>query len=137
MGSVSSKSKKKKGKNLKGKNLLDFVPVRICKWSRQENKKELIRILKPRFDTKLGKRLGDKMNLKETYNINLDEYGTSVWRLMDGVLSVREIGEMLSTQYGETVEPLYPRLAAFLRILEANNAIELRQKRIKKKLKKI
>jgi hypothetical protein len=131
MGITSSKSEKKKGKNLKGKNLLDFVPVRICKWSHQEEKKELIRILKPRFDTKLGKRMGNRMNLKETYNINL------VWRLIDGELSVREIGEILITQFGETVEPLYPRLAAFLRILEANNAVELRQKRIKKKLKRI
>jgi hypothetical protein len=137
MGITSSKSEKKKGKNLKGKNLLDFVPVRICKWSHQEEKKELIRILKPRFDTKLGKRMGNRMNLKETYNINLDEYGTTVWRLIDGELSVREIGEILITQFGETVEPLYPRLAAFLRILEANNAVELRQKRIKKKLKRI
>lgn len=131
------KSKKKDKKYLKGKNLLDFIPVRKLEWSSQEKNKDQLRILKPRFDTKLGKRMGKRLNLKETYNINLDDYGTAVWRLMDGKLTVREIGEMLKTQFGESVEPLYPRLAAFLRILETNEAMELTLKRVKKRIKKV
>ena len=137
MGSNSSTSRKKNRNKLKGKNLLNFVPIRKYKWSRQEKNKELVRILKPRFDSKLGKRFGNKFNIKETYNINLDEYGTAVWRLIDGKQTVHEIGEMLKTEFGDSVEPLYPRLAAFLRILEANSAIELTPKRVKKKLKKV
>lgn len=131
------KSKKKDKKYLKGKNLLDFIPVRKLEWSSQEKNKDQLRILKPRFGTKLGKRMGKRLNLKETYNINLDDYGTAVWRLMDGKLTVREIGEMLKTQFGESVEPLYPRLAAFLRILETNEAMELTLKRVKKRIKKV
>ncbi|WP_455392153.1 PqqD family protein [[Eubacterium] cellulosolvens] len=136
-----NKRKKPNGSNIsnlkkkKGLNLLDLIPVRSYKWTRQKENKDLIRILKPRFDSKLGKRLGDKFKLNETYNINLDEYGTAVWRLCDGKLTVREIGEILKTQFADDVEPLYPRLAAFLRILESQHAIEFNMKRAKKKLK--
>ena len=137
MGRNSSKIRKKEQKQPKGRNLLDLVPVRKCKWSRQEKNKDNVRILKPRFDSKLGKRIGRKFNIKETYNINLDEYGTAVWRLMDGKQTVREIGEILKTQFGDSVEPLYPRLAAFLKILESNNVMILETKRPKKKLKKV
>ena len=52
------------------------------------------------------------------FNVNLDQYGTAVWRLFDGKLTVREIGEILKTRFGDTVEPLYARLAAFLKILK-------------------
>ena len=138
--SGKSKIKAYKIKSLKGKNLLTLVPVRTCKWSRQESNKELVRILKPRFDSRIGKKFGKKFDIKETYNINLDEYGTAVWRLMDGKLSVGELAEMLKTQFGASVEPLYPRLAAFLRILESNQLIifEQKPKKIlkKKKLKR-
>ncbi len=136
MGSKTHKTIKKDKKKLKGKNLLDFIPVRTCKWAKQKKNEELVRILKPRFDSKFGEKIGKRMKLKETYNINLDEYGTAVWRLLDGKLTVREIGEMLETQFGDSVQPLYPRLAAFLRILESNNVIELKPKRPKKKIKK-
>ena len=120
----------------KDDNLLDMIPVRNCKWTRQEENKELVRIVKPRFDTKLGKSIGKKLKLKPTFNVNLDEYGTAVWRLFDGKLTVREIGEILRTQFGDTVEPLYERLAAFLKILKTNELIILQKNPAKIKHKK-
>lgn len=134
---ASSKSKSKPGvKKSKQKiNLLTLIPVRKSKWSRQKTNRDLVRILKPRFDTVLGKRVGNRLKLKETFNINLDEYGTAVWRLIDGKLTVKEIGEILKTQFDADVEPLYPRLAAFLRILEGQKVIEFEKKRAKKTLK--
>jgi len=125
-GKVSAKSKKEM-------NLLEMIPIRNCKWTRQKNDQQLIRILKPRFDTKFGKKIGKKLKIKNNYNINLDEYGTAVWRLCDGKLTVHEIGEHLRAQFGDDVEPLYPRLAAFLRILKSNDVIILR---LRSKIKK-
>ena len=116
-------------------NLLTLIPVRKSKWSRQKANPDLVRILKPRFDTALGKRVGKRLKVKETFNINLDEYGTAVWRLIDGELTVKEIGEVLKTQFDTDVEPLYPRLAAFLRILEGQKVIEFEKRRAKKILK--
>ena len=135
---MDSSNQSVKGKKHKSaKNLLTLIPIRTCKWSRQKKNPKLIRILKPRFDTRFGKKFGKRFNIKSTYNVNLDEYGTAVWWLMDGKQTVREIGEILMTQFGDSVEPLYPRLAAFLRILESNNLIILKTKRPKKKIKKV
>jgi hypothetical protein len=129
MPNSSNGSKRKATKAKKARNLLKLTPVRNCKWTTQ--KKNPIRILKPRFDTKIGKKLGNRLKLKPTFNINLDEYGTAVWRLCDGKLTVEEIGEILKTQFAQDVEPLYPRLAAFLRILEANEVLKIGAKKRK------
>jgi hypothetical protein len=134
-GKRMSKSRARKSK--KQINLLTLIPVRVCKWSRQKANPEQIRILKPRFDTGLGKRIGKRFTKKDTFNINLDEYGTAVWRLIDGKLTVNEIGEILRTQFSADVEPLYPRLASFLRILEGQKVIEFKKKIPKKTLKSI
>ena len=133
----SKKAKVKKAKRVKIKNLLLLIPIRNCEWLCKADNKELIRLLKPRFDTKIGSRVGNKLKLKPTYNINLDEYGTAVWRLCDGKLTVKEIGEILKTQFGESVEPLYLRLGEFLRILESNDLIIMKSKRVRKKRKVI
>ena len=113
-----------------------MIPEHTCDWSYQQKNTELVRILKPRFDTQLGKRIGKKLKVKETYNINLDEYGTAVWRTIDGKLTVGELGELLQTQFGDKVEPLYPRLAEFLRILESQNIIVIKPKKLKRTHKK-
>jgi hypothetical protein len=133
----SKNTSKTKPRDRKGKNLLDFIPVRDCKWTRQKDRPELVRLLKPRFDTKLGERIGKKMKLKKTFNINLDEYGTAVWRLCDGKLTVREVGEALKIQFGEEIEPLYQRLAGFLVLLEGQESIIFKPKPKAKKIKRI
>ena len=136
--SVGGRKGVKRTTKKKESNLLDMVPTRTCEWTRQKEHPELVRILKARFDTKFGEHLGKKLNLDKTYNINLDEYGTAVWRLCDGKMTVRDIGEILKTQFNEEIEPLYPRLAAFLKVLKSNDTIELttgmKSKNIKRKL---
>ncbi len=131
--SNANRKKTRRAQNKMQNNLLDYIPVRNCDWGWQEKNNKLIRIIKLRFDTKFGKKVGNKLKIKPTYNINLDEYGTAIWRLCDGKLTVREIGEMLKTQFGSDVEPLYPRLAEFLRILKINKLILLEYKPAQKK----
>jgi len=131
---VKGKDKSKSNKQI---NLLNLIPVALYKWEYQEEKPDRVSILKPRFDTKLGKRLGKKFTKKETFKITLDDYGTAVWRTIDGKLTVGELGEHLRTQFGDSVEPVYPRLAEFLRTLEGQKAIEFKKKLPKKKIKKI
>ena len=135
-GISAAKNEKIKKNKKKQVNLLDMIPEHTCDWSYQQKNTELVRILKPRFDTQLGKRIGKKLKVKETYNINLDEYGTAVWRTIDGKLTVGELGELLQTQFGDKVEPLYPRLAEFLRILESQNIIVIKPKKLKRTHKK-
>jgi hypothetical protein len=135
---MSGRKKSKKGpKNKENPNLLDMIPVRNCKWTRQKDDKTRVRILKPRFKSQLGARFGKKLSVKESINVNLDDYGTAVWRIIDGKQTVREIADILKTQFGDEVEPLYPRLGEFIRILESNDFITFEQtSSIEKKKKK-
>jgi hypothetical protein len=128
MGSKTKKGTGAKARKNKQINLLELIPIRDSKWTHQENNKELIRLLRPRFKTPLGKRIGSRLNPKPTYNIHLDEFGTAVWKLCNGKLSVGEIGDIIKIQFGESVEPLYPRLAEFFRILELNKLIKFKPK---------
>jgi hypothetical protein len=133
---INSKiGKGKKTKKSKIKNLLLLIPERNCEWKFKSDNKELIRLFKPKFETNLGNRIGKKLKIKPNLKVNLDEYGTTVWRLCDGKLTVKEIAEILKTQFGESVEPLYPRLGEFFRILESNDLIIMKSKRVKKKRK--
>jgi len=68
--SKHGKSKKPSGSKNKAekvKNLLILIPVRNCKWTRKPENKELIRLFKPKFKSKLGKRVGKKLDIKPTY----------------------------------------------------------------------
>lgn len=58
-------------------------------------------------------------------NIELDEYGSYVFLQIDGIRSVKEIGQYLENEFGENVNPLYERLLMFLNHIEVNcNYIE-------------
>lgn len=59
-------------------------------------------------------------------HIHLDENGSFAWLLIDGKRSILDIGEPVKEHFGEAAEPLYPRLAQFFKILEANKFIELK-----------
>jgi hypothetical protein len=57
--------------------------------------------------------------------MDLDEIGSSVWNMFDGKSSLLEIGKKLSSKFGDRVEPLYPRLAQFVKILYSRGYIGL------------
>jgi hypothetical protein len=105
-------------------NLLKMKPVRTRKWKPNPKDKDLVSIIIPRFNTDLGKKLGRMFKINQTYNVNLEKYGSSVWRLCNGEATVKEIGEVLREQYGEDVEPLYERLSYYLTLLEKNKLIK-------------
>ena len=105
-------------------NLLNLVPVRNIEWERNED--GLVVLLKPKFKHPfLMKHLLPRMK-KPHYKIRLDDVGTFIWELIDGSLTVRELAKSLKDKFGETVEPLYDRLAPFLQSLERNRFIYYR-----------
>lgn len=122
-------------------NLLKMKPVRLYKWKPQDTDSALVAISMPRFNSKFGKKLGRIFNIKPTYNVNLEKYGSAVWRLCNGNVTVKEIGEVLQEQYGDEVEPLYGRLSYYLTLLEKNKLIKyekyvITQKPVKRRAKK-
>ena len=60
----------------------------------------------------------------EVSNIDLDEFGSFVWLSIDGKNTVFDIGGKVKEEFGEDVEPLYPRLIQFLNVLKEVKYIE-------------
>ena len=57
--------------------------------------------------------------------ITLDEISSEVFTQIDGIKTVKEIGECLEAKFGDKVNPLYERLLVFLNHIYVNcNYIE-------------
>lgn len=52
--------------------------------------------------------------------VKFDEYSSEVFMQIDGNKTVKEIGEILDTKYGEKIYPLYERLLVFLNHIDVN-----------------
>lgn len=55
--------------------------------------------------------------------IHLDEKGSFIWPLLDGERNLIAIGEKMNTAFGEQCNPLYERLAEYIRILDSYQLI--------------
>ena len=106
--------------SVKGENLLDLKPMRTRKWKRGER----VTILVPKTKTVLGKHFCDALGIKPTYKVNLDEYGSAIWKMCDGKTTVREMGKRLKKEFGERIEPVYDRLGTFIRIMRNEELIK-------------
>jgi len=93
-------------------NYLETTPNR--KYEHELLDDGIIHVLVPRFtDRILGKYLQPK--LKSPYiRANLDEFGSATWLLMDGKTKVDSIADKLTEQFGESIQPVHPRLTFFL-----------------------
>ncbi len=65
--------------------------------------------------------------LADTGRVNiLNEVGTRIWELMDGKRTVRELAEVLASEFEVTREAALEDTRAFVQELVARNAVELR-----------
>jgi len=61
-----------------------------------------------------------KFRIPKYKNTHLDEYGSCVFLLIDGMKTVKDIGEILEAKYGDKAQPLYERLLLFLNHIDVN-----------------
>jgi hypothetical protein len=87
---------------------------------------EQITLIIPR-DTKFERLIRKFYKIPEQYQVDLDAFGSKVWVSIDDHKNVYEIGEQLKQSFGAQVEPLYPRLITFLKILLNNKFIRLQK----------
>lgn len=140
-----SKTSARKRAKRKTRNLLDMVPIRNPEYPFVMHSPEhadllhdksmdkaddldlhprmLITIAVPRFRGRLGRGFMKAFGIKPNINVNLDSYGSAVFRKIDGKRSVREIGAEIGVEFGSKIDPLYGRLAHFLEILEKNELL--------------
>ena len=61
-------------------------------------------------------------------HIRLDEYGSFLWKQIDGTRTVGDLALEMKAQFGDGAEPLYNRLVKYMQILRNNRFILFRGK---------
>lgn len=104
-------------------NLLDCTPIREpdLKWTENENGTITLHRVHTSFIDRLIHTVTRKP-LRQTH-ITLEEFGTFLWKNMDGRKTLRELANMVKEEFGEKAEPLYPRLEKYMVSLKQNRLI--------------
>jgi hypothetical protein len=106
-------------------NLLELVPIQNISW--EKNEEGLVSLLKPKIQIPfLAKRLLHRMK-RPYYKVNLDEIGSHFWEHCDGRNSIERIAALQKLKFGEKIEPVYERLGKFLKVLEHNKFVTIKQ----------
>lgn len=111
------------------KNFMDFIPV--CNpdyaWDADKKGKVTVHVVNKGFYNWIAQKLFKKPRIS---HIALDEYGSFVWKQMDGQRNVYEISKLVSAQFGKDAEPVVERLVKYIQILYQNKFIGyVRQKK--------
>jgi hypothetical protein len=105
------------------RNLLELRPVRLME-HRIEG--DLVVVQVPRFRSRWMGWFQRRLK-KPCFQLHLDKIGSSVWLACDGESTVGDIGKRLKDRFGEEIEPLWDRLALFIRQMRSGKLIELRE----------
>ena len=103
-------------------NYLDYIPKQNVLFPYRENEKGNVEIV--RKNRGLFNRIAQLFfrRPKVSY-IELDVFGSFIWKQIDGKKDVYEIGKLVKAKFGQEAEPLYERLTEFLHILRSNEFI--------------
>lgn len=106
-------------------NYLEKIPVlnESVGWSKDEDGMVTLELENKGVFNKIAQKLLKKPRVSY---IHLDENGSFVWQQIDGEKDVLKIGEAVHEHFGEKAEPLYERLAQFIKILETYRFITLK-----------
>lgn len=112
-------------KNKKDENFLEVVPVRNpeINFTTDDNGIVTLEIENKGLTNRVFQKLLKKPKI--TY-IHMEELGSFVWQIIDGESNVLALGEKVKEKFGDKAEPLYDRLAQYIKILESYNFISLK-----------
>ena len=107
-------------------NFLDIVFSRSMdlKWETNSEGIVTIFIKNSGLWNRLAQKLFHRANVSK---LTLDVLGSFIWMKIDGNKDVYSIGHDLKEEFGNSAEPLYERLTAFMKQLERNGLIERKQ----------
>lgn len=72
----------------------------------------------------IANRIAQKLLKKPRVSyIHLEEFGSFIWLSIDGKRDITAIGELVREKFGEKAEPLYERLAQYIKTLHTNGFI--------------
>lgn len=104
------------------KNALLMVPKRNKNVYWEDSDKILLKI---RRDGSIHKIMNKIFKSPLSPTVELDEIGSYVWKMCDGVLNLHDISEKMQDKFGDKIEPVYDRLLQYIGILKNNNFIKL------------
>lgn len=103
-------------------NYLDYIPKHNSLYECRDNKKGNVEIKV--HNKGLFNRIAQLIARKPKYSyIELDKFGSFVWRQMDGERNIYDISKLVKEEFGDKAEPLYERLCQFIKILHKNHFI--------------
>ena len=111
------------------KNYLDLIPERVPEflWSKDE---EGIVVLEVE-NTGVFNRIAQKLFKRPKYTkVHMEKYGSFLWPLIDGQRTVMELADLQKAEFGEEVEPLYPRVVKYMQIMESYHFIILKEETV-------
>ena len=104
------------------KNFMDFIPVCNPGYSWDADKKGIVtvHVVNQGFYNRIAQKFFHRPRVSHSA---LDEYGSFVWRKMDGERSVYEISKLVSAHFGKDAEPVVERVVKYIQILYQNKFI--------------
>ncbi len=125
-----TKKKAKEGLSVEGEAALrdlrarqrSWVALPLADWREEE---DLVVIAAPRFKGRLGMGLIEVLGKDQSYNLRLDEFGSFVWRLIDGERTLGEITDATIEHIDAEEETALHRLLMFLRSLQNMGAVKV------------
>lgn len=111
----------------RSENYLDLVPVMNPKnsWDQDADGIVTIHMVHLGVYDKLAQKI---FHTPRVSHIKLDEYGSFLWKQIDGTRTVGDLALEMKAQFGDGAEPLYNRLVKYMQILRNNRFILFRGK---------
>ena len=108
----------------KTENYLEKIPCHknALEWSQDENGIVTLEVQNKGAANRIAQLLLKKPKISY---IHLEEFGSFVWTSIDGKRDILAIGELVKERFGDKAEPLYERLAQYVKTLESNNFITI------------
>ncbi len=103
--------------NAGSSNFLDKIPRKAAeyRWEKDEDGSVTIFMENRGLFNRIAQKVFKKPKVSQ---IHLQGIGNFIWPLIDGKTSIYELGISIKEHFGDEAEPLYERLAEYMRILE-------------------
>jgi len=106
----------------KDQNYLEKIPVRNPEFSWKED--ELGMVTVDMVHKGIFGKLAQKLWVTpKVSHVKLDRFGSFVWKQMNGSRNIMDIGVLVREEFGDQAEPLYERLAKFVKMLKDNRFV--------------
>jgi len=101
---------------MKNKNYLEFIPVIKQKNWTKDSDGITVKVKNRGFFRKI-------LNRPQFTFVHLDTVGSFIWERIDGETKISDFAKPLKEQFGDSISPVYQRLAKYFDILKSNGFI--------------